>query len=221
MIPFPIFENIENKTFLFVGGGKVAKNKVKRLLLFTDQIIIVSKITEIQGTVIATEGRSREEIKADLANTKGVRILQKPFELEDLELGDFVIGATDDRALNQKVHQGCVERKLPVNIADDDELCTFMFPGFIRKGDLTIAVSTGGKSPAAAKFLRKKIESELPENIEEIIGRLGELRKVAPKRISTQKERRGFYREVLKRLIETDNGLTDDEIEEILVSHEG
>lgn len=165
MTLFPFFEDIENKTFLIIGGGRVAKGKVERLRQFTDNIIIIAKESDIDG------------------------FLQKDFEESDLELADYVIGATDSNVLNEKIYRLCDEKNIPVNIVDNPKLCTFIFPGLIKRGDLTIGICTGCKSPAASKYIRKEIENMLPENIDSIIEEMGAFREKLKREIPNQEER--------------------------------
>ncbi len=204
---FPFFTNIEDKTFLIIGGGKVAKRKVERLLNITDNIIVIAKETGIEG--------QRAEYDS-VREKQGVRILIKAYEETDLSLGDYCIGATDSPSLNRKIYEHCRKRGIPVNITDDQALCTFTFPGIIKRGDLLIAISTGGSSPAASKCLREMVEEALPPGIEDIIERLGALRGRLYKEIPAQGERSLIYRRLFHSLIESENTLSDEEIEDII-----
>ena len=80
-----------------------------------------------------------------------------------------MLAATDDRALNRTVSQLCRERSIPVNVADDKELCTFLFPSILRRGPLSVGVSTGGASPTAAAYVRRTLEAQLPDCLEDIL----------------------------------------------------
>lgn len=165
MTLFPFFENIENKIFLVVGGGKVAKGKINRLKQFTDNIIVIANESDIDDYI------------------------QKDFEESDLDLADYVIGASNDRELNKRISLLCQERGIPVNVVDDPALCTFIFPSLIKRGDLTVGICTGGKSPAVSKYIRKEIENILPENIESIIDEMGALRERLKAEVPNQQER--------------------------------
>lgn len=167
MTLFPFFEDIENKYFLLVGGGRVAKGKLKRLRQFTDKIIIIAEKTDITG----------------------YKVFKKQFEESDLKLGDYVIAASDDRELNKRISLLCREMRIPVNVVDAPELCTFIFPSLIKHGDLTVGICTGGKSPAASKYIRREIENILPENIESIIDEMGALREKLKTEVPNQEER--------------------------------
>ena len=89
---------------------------------------------------------------------------------------ELVIAGDVEFSEAEKISFLCKERNIPVNVVDVPELCTFFFPSLITRGDLTISVSTGGRSPAVAAFVRREIEGILPDRIEEILQWLGENR---------------------------------------------
>lgn len=194
MILFPFYEDIEDKTFLVIGGGKVAKEKIGRLRLFTDKIIVVAKETDIKN-----------------ANVK-----QKAFEDSDLALGDICIVATPDRQLNSHIAELCKKQGIPVNVVDDRSLCSFIFPSMIKRGDLTIGITTSGKSPAYAQRLRQEIETALPDHIEDILDRMEKLRGIVPEYIAEQQRRGDLYKKLLDKLLETENRVTEEELIEMI-----
>ncbi len=190
MTVFPLFENIDGKTFYIVGGGAVAERKVKRLLSFTNRIVVIAEETDISS----------------------VKVIRKAFSFSDIREADFVIAATDDRELNQSIADFCRKNRIPVNVVDCPELCSFIFPSVIKRGDLTVGISTGGTSPAYSQLLRKTLEDNLPDHIGGILERMGHLRDVLPKEIPDQKQRSRCYKKILAELLYTDNQTTDDEI---------
>lgn len=194
MILFPFYEDIEDKTFLVIGGGKVAKEKIGRLRLFTDKIIVVAKETDIKN-----------------ANVK-----QKAFEDSDLALGDICIVATPDRQLNSHIAELCKKQGIPVNVVDDKNLCSFIFPSVIKRGALNISITTSGKSPAYAQKLKQDIEVTLPDHIEDILDRMEKLRGIVPEYIGEQKKRGVLYKRLLDRMLETENRVTDAELIEMI-----
>lgn len=194
---FPIFEVIDRKTFLVIGGGDVARRKVERLRQFTDRILVIAE-------------------KTDMEDSDGVRVLRRPLDLTDLELGDFVIAATDDRELNKHIAEYCRSSRIPVNVVDDPGLCTFLFPAVVKKGDLTIGISTGGTSPAYAQLMRKTLERNLPDHIDDILERMGQLRKEVPEQVPEQSRRARCYREILSELLVRNNQVGEDEIDAII-----
>lgn len=176
---FPFFENIDNKTFLVIGGGRVAEGKVKRLSRFTNNIIVIARETNISEAAVIT----------------------KEFEESDLDIADYVIGATDNNALNEKIYHLCTEKNIPVNIVDNPKFCTFIFPSLIKKGSLTIGICTDGKSPAVSRHIRKEIESILPENIDSIIEEMSVFREKLKEEVPNQKMRSEILKNKLIELI--------------------
>ena len=155
MILFPFCVDVENMRFLVIGGGNVARRKVEKLRMFTDRITVVAEKTDI------TE----------------VEVINRAFSDDDLDEIEAVICATDDSSLNHRIAGLCHERRIPVNSVDAPEDCTFIFPALIRRGSLTVSVTTDGKSPILAGMLREKIESILPNDLDVRLDRAGELRK--------------------------------------------
>lgn len=188
MTLFPFFEPLEEKTFLLVGGGYIAKEKLEKLRLFTDSIVVVATETDLS----LTEGPAR-----------GILDLRKrPFEDADLEGADYVIGATNDRELNRHISELCREQKKPVNIVDDPELCSFIFPSLVKRGDLVVGITTGGKSPAFGQRVRRLLERELPENTEELIEELYRYKQELKQTVPDQKERGKLIQARLRELLE-------------------
>ena len=177
MILFPFFENIENKRFLVIGGGSVAKGKINRLKQFTDNITVIAEHTDIKGAII------------------------KPFEDGDIEKADYVIGASDSGELNKHISELCKAKGIPVNIVDNPKLCTFIFPSLIKRGDLVIGITSTGKSPAFSQYIRKEAEKVIPENTEEIIDELYELRNKLKKTEPDQKKRSEILKKKLQELL--------------------
>lgn len=204
---FPFFENIEGKEFLIVGGGRVAAEKVMRLIPFADDIHVV-------GTWVSDEIRQMADGRAQ------IRVEERPFAEEDLDGADYCIAATDVYEVNRGIHDLCMQRKIPVNVVDTMELCEFIFPSLIKRGDLTVAISTAGKSPAMARFVKKQVESVLPDEIEGMLERLGALRQVLPSRISEQKKRGRAYKEIMELLLETGNTASDEAVYAVIETYQ-
>ena len=264
---FPFFHNIEGKTFLIVGGGRIAAEKVGRLLPFGADMHIVGtwisdEIRNMTGQSVCREERvpesgvpesevpesgvpesgvlgngvsesgipesvvngQRSALETDSAESASyagrIRIEERAFEERDLDDADYCIAATDDYETNRRIHDLCKARKIPVNVVDTMEFCEFIFPSLIKHGDLTVAISTAGKSPAMGRYVKKQVEDVLPAETEDILNRLGALRSVLPGRISSQRERGKAYKEIMELLVATDDKATDEQIEQILRRHE-
>ena len=184
---FPLCINLENKSFVVVGSGRIAMRKLAAIRQFTDKIKIITK----------------EPIKEDLY--AGIKIERKTFDEDDLEGADFVIAATGSRERDEAIVAFCKAKGIPVNAADDREECDFFLPGIIKRGDLVVSVSTSGKSPACSRYLRKQIEGVIPNNIEKVLDILGELRKSLPSKVDSQEERSQIYNYVMSALLNMDN----------------
>jgi len=159
----PIFLKLEGRRALLVGAGQVALEKIGSLLR-----------TGIQLRVVAPE--ARPEVRQLAAEGK-LLWLQRAFEAADLDGNFLVIAATDQADVNAAVYQGAVERNIPCNSVDDIPNCDFFFGSVVRRGDLQIAISTAGESPALAQRLRREIDEQLPEDLGAWLSALGKLRR--------------------------------------------
>ena len=141
---YPVYLDIKDRQALVVGGGSVGSRKARTLLDCGAVVTVVS--TEAGGRLVeyARQGR--------------IELIQRPYRSSDLDGVFLVIGATNDEALNRKISADAHRRGKLCNIADRPEACNFILPSIVNRGDLTIAVSTAGKSPAFAKYLRKRLE---------------------------------------------------------------
>lgn len=160
---FPFFMEIEGKKGVIAGGGRVSARKVEKLLEFGPDLVVIApafadslmRLCEKQASVTLVKRRVTEEDLSDAA---------------------FVIAATDEEAVNGQISEYCREHRIPVNVVDDREKCTFFFPALVKQGPLTVGISTDGKSPAGAAWVRCRLQRELPEGIGGAIELLGQLR---------------------------------------------
>ena len=116
------------------------------------------------------------EVSAEISCLPQITLLREPFRPELLEGKAFVIAATDDAGVNHEISRLCREQGIPVNVVDDPQACTFLFPALVKRGDLSVGISTGGASPSAAVWLKEQVEVVLPERFEEILEFLGAVR---------------------------------------------
>jgi precorrin-2 dehydrogenase/sirohydrochlorin ferrochelatase len=93
-----------------------------------------------------------------MVNSGGITLIKRPYRAPDLEKMFLVIGATDNKVLNRQIYQDAEKSGRLCNIADQPDLCNFILPSIVNRGDLILAISTSGKSPAFAKKLRKDLE---------------------------------------------------------------
>jgi precorrin-2 dehydrogenase/sirohydrochlorin ferrochelatase len=155
---FPINLNLEGRSCLVVGAGRIGLRKTEQLLA-----------TGARVTVVAPE------VVGDFAALP-VTIHQRAFELTDLDGQRLVITATGNRELDQLIYDTCEERGIWINSADDPDRCAFTLPAVVRRGDLMVTVSTGGNSPALSSWMRQKLEALVGPEFEEVVNELAQER---------------------------------------------
>jgi uroporphyrin-III C-methyltransferase/precorrin-2 dehydrogenase/sirohydrochlorin ferrochelatase len=163
MSMLPIFVKLDGRRCLLVGAGNVALDKIGSLLK-----------TGLKLRVVAPE--ARDEIK-QLAVEGKLEWFQRAFEDSDIDGNLLVIAATNSPEVNALVHRGSVERGILSNSVDDIPNCDFYFGSVVNRGDLQIAISTGGQSPAVAQHLRREIDEQLPADLGPWLESLGQLRR--------------------------------------------
>jgi precorrin-2 dehydrogenase/sirohydrochlorin ferrochelatase len=162
---FPIFLKLTGRRCLVIGAGNLAESKIESL-----------KAANADVTVIAPEARQRI---LDMAASGEVTYHQRPFTSGDVTSKKFflVVTATNIPAVNRAVYQEAVAANIICNAVDDPPFCDFYFPSVVRRGDLQIAISTAGASPALAQRLRKEINAQLPLDTGDWLTDLGNLRR--------------------------------------------
>ncbi len=161
---YPIFVNLENKRCLVVGAGDVGKRKIKSLLDSGAGFV----------TVIDTNGADAE--MDTILSDDNVEFFQREFKEEDLENKLLVIACTSSEAVNQQISNLCAEREILCNIADQPEKGSFIVPATITRGDLTVAISTAGQSPAMAKRIRRDLQDTFGEEYASLLSIMGRIR---------------------------------------------
>jgi precorrin-2 dehydrogenase/sirohydrochlorin ferrochelatase len=186
---YPIFIHLEGKKVIVVGGGSVAERKTETLLECGAVVQVVSR------DLTPTLKKYREE------GTIG--FLGHEFREDCLEEAFMVIAATDDPLLNHQVSEKAKERGLLVNAVDQPSDCNFILPSILRRGDLLIAVSTSGKSPALAKKVREALEERFGNEYESLLILMGRLREdILSQRLSQDENRRIFHELVNSPILE-------------------
>ena len=140
------------------------------------------------------------DICSEMADVEGITLIKTKYEEKFLRGALLVIAATDNEAVNEKVALDAGKRNLIVNVVDHPELCSFIVPSTINRGDLCISISTGGASPAVAKSIREKLEDVFGSEYEEYLNLLTKMRSIAMSDIKNSAKRR----KVLRRLAEKD-----------------
>lgn len=141
---YPAYLDVKGRRCLVVGGGRVGTRKVGTLLQCGAEVTVISREATPELAQMAEQGL--------------IDLQLRDFRSSDLDRTFLVIGATDDQALNRMVHREAEAAQRLCNIADQPDLCNFVLPSIVNQGHLTIAISTAGKSPAFAKFLRRQLQ---------------------------------------------------------------
>lgn len=196
---FPFFMEIGGRPALIAGGGTVALRKIEKLLPYGVRLTVVAP-----------------DISAEIAALPGLRLLRRPFRPEDLEGMAFAIAATADREVNQRIAALCRERSILVNVVDDPADCTFLFPALVKRGELSIGISSGGASPSAAVYLKDRIAELLSDHIEDILDFLRDVRPRVKSALPGEAARARAFDALFRRCLEEGRGLTTLEIEDCL-----
>ncbi len=150
MAYFPFITDIEDMDCLIAGGGSVALHKAEILSEYNVNIHIVA-ISVCDGLLNLAKSNKRIEAR------------QREFKDSDINGMDFVIAATGDKELGIHISEICKKQKIPVNVVDIKEACSFIFPAIIHKEPLLVAVSSGGASPALAAGIKRDIKGIIPD----------------------------------------------------------
>lgn len=179
---FPLFIELKDKPCLVVGAGQVAARKVEALLEFEGDITVIAP--SICDDILKLSDH--------------ISICHTSYDVSFLENKTLVIAATDDQCVNQAIYNDCTHKKIPVNVVDDTKYCSFFFPAYVRKGPLTIGISSSGKGPLISSQIRKRLEQEIPDDIEQLIEAMSEFREQLKKENYTQEQRK----EILEQWLE-------------------
>ena len=160
---FPIFIKLEGRSCLVVGAGEIAKAKIDSLLEAGARITVVAPDgePEIQGLAVA--GR--------------IAWQKRSYQASDLQGAFLVIAATSDTVVNDSVFIAARRLGILCNAVDDPPNCDFYFPAVVRRGDLQLAISTAGESPAFAQKLRRAFENAFDQHLGDWLGAIGQVRR--------------------------------------------
>lgn len=183
---YPVLVNLGGKSCLVVGGGRVAARKAVSLAQAGARVLVVSPAV--------TPGL------LSMAETGVVSLRRRPYEPADLE-GVFLVFAAADRRVNERVAAEARALGKPVNVADDPALCDFFVPAVLRRGPLTVAVSTGGASPALAARIRDHLAAFFPAGWGPFLEFLGEVRERLCREVGDPLKRRSLLEEMAGPLV--------------------
>jgi len=181
---YPIMLNIENKKCLIVGGGDIAYRKILELMDYGACIIVVSP-------------NINEDIKVFVDN-KSINYIHDRYDKVYIENAYIVVASTNDNKVNNDIFRDCSEKGILVNVVDDPKNCSFIVPSKIRRGDLTISISTNGKSPTLSKSIRKELEKKYDEDYEMYLNILGDMRQEVMKKVKDYSKRKEIMNTIIK-----------------------
>lgn len=199
-VPYSIALNLEGAPCLVVGGGTVALRKIEALIESGATVKVVSPH-------VAPEIEALQKVKG----VEAIEIARRKFRIEDLRGMFLVISATDDRDVNELVAREARGQGTLVNVVDVPELCNFYVNAQVRRGDLTISVSTGGASPALAGKIRKDLERVYGEEYADFLLLMREYRPTIIGEIADLERRSEVFKKLAGAGIEKvcrDDGLT-------------
>ena len=176
---YPVFLNLRGRRAVVIGGGAVAEQKVRGLLAAGAHVTVVSPETTVGLSTVAAEN--------------GIELRRRPYRAGDLAGAWLAIAATDDRTVNASVWAEAERAGVPLNAVDDVEHCSFIAPAIHREGDITVAVSTSGKSPALAARLRRRIANMIGGAEARFCALLGELRPDLAARVPDARTRTALW----------------------------
>jgi len=180
----PIFLDIKQRPCLVVGGGEVAARKVALLLQAGASVTVVAPALGTTLAALHREGR--------------IKYLARAFLADDLDRHYLVIAATSDPERNRQVAHLAHTRRIPVNVVDKPELCSFVMPSIIDRSPVIAAVSTGGTSPVLARLIRARLETLIPASFGRLAMLAADFREKVKKHFSHPPDRRIFWEKVLQ-----------------------
>lgn len=173
---YPVFLDLTGRLAVVVGGGAVAERKIATLLEYGPRVRVISP--EVTPAV------------EEMAESGAIELERRGYVRGDLEGAFIVVCATSSEEVNRAVHAEAEERGSIVNVVDVPDLCSFIVPSIVRRGTLSVAISTGGAAPTVAKKLRKHVQEHLGPEWEAYVRLLGEVRVLVMERVPGGEEDR-------------------------------
>jgi precorrin-2 dehydrogenase/sirohydrochlorin ferrochelatase len=183
---YPLFLDINERACLVVGGGNVGARKAKGLLAAGARVVVVSPVMDAALEALLPDER--------------LSLKKRAYRPSDMAGVFLVIGATDQAELNRRIKRDAQAAKALCNVADQPQLCDFILPAVVNQGDLALAITTGGRSPALAKRLRRELQGQFGPEYAELTALLGAIR---TRLLATGHDPEG-HRRVLNALLDED-----------------
>jgi precorrin-2 dehydrogenase/sirohydrochlorin ferrochelatase len=183
MAYYPVFLDLRRQVVLIIGGGEVAERKTASLLRCGARVHLAAKTLTSSLEKWKAQGR--------------IQYLGEEYKPSFMDEAFMVIAATDDAGLNQLISKEAKRRGLLINAVDQPEDCSFIVPSVLNRGDLTIAISTSGRSPALAKKIRKELEASYGEEYEVFLNLLGKVRTVILRQGRPAEENKVIFQKII------------------------
>ncbi len=181
----PLFLAIHaDRRILIAGGGNVASGKVEALLPHAAYLHVVAPVINPRLRI--------------LLQAHNISFEETDYTPAHLQKAGLVIAATDDRALNERIHADASQKGILVNSVDAPQSCDMIFPAIIRRGELQVAISSGGASPVLARLIKQRIERILPWNLERLVEFARTNRALVQRAFATIQQKRLFWQHVLE-----------------------
>jgi uroporphyrin-III C-methyltransferase/precorrin-2 dehydrogenase/sirohydrochlorin ferrochelatase len=181
---FPVFLDLKSKRCVVIGGGAVAERKTANLLKAGADVILIAPTL----TNSLTSWRDAGQL------THVDRLFDDP----DLNGAHLVIAATSDAEVNRRIAELANDQRIPINVADQPELCSFIVPSIIDRSPVVAAISTGGASPVLARLIRSRIESIIPAGYGRLASLCSRFRQRVKETFSNPADRRIFWDQILE-----------------------
>ena len=177
---FPLFVNLDKLPVLVVGGGEIAERKINLIIKANANVeVLARKFTPNVEQII-----SKKKLKK----------IKKSLDISTLSSNySLIIAATDNKQINKKLFNFAKKNNILINVVDQPELCTCTFGSIVERGDLVIAISTGGSAPVFARNLREKFETLLPQSTKQLIDFSSTIREKVIRSFSQFNKRRIFW----------------------------
>ena len=182
---YPMMLNIENKECVIIGGGDIAYRKILELIEYGASIKLVSPSIN-------------EDIKS-LVHKKSINYIEDKYDKAYVENAYIVVASTNDSRVNNQIFIDCTDKKILVNVVDDPKNCSFIVPSKIRRGDLTIAISTNGKSPTLSRSIREDLEKKYDEHYETFLNILGDARQEVMVKVKDYSKKKEIFNDIMKK----------------------
>lgn len=188
IIYYPVFLDLRGRSCVVIGGGAVALRKTNDLRACGATLSVVSP------RVVA--GLKK------LAGRGAIRWRKGTFRPSDLAGADLAVAATDNASVNERAAREARRRRIWINVVDQPALCSFIVPAVVRRGKLTLAVSTAGVSPALAKWIREDLERRYGPEIKQLLESAAKIRRQVQEKVPTPALRKRLLEKALKAYFE-------------------